>query len=782
MHDQLKQLQQLLEKASQLETIQRNLSKEIEVLREEIEQAQSRVSKQIKPLAQETKPREEIPVVKPLPEKEPVVTVSEPKVEPKPEPKRETVSKTKKEPTPWEEFIGTNLLNKIGIAILVIGIGFGVKYAIDHELLNPLTRIILGYVAGAGLLFLALRIKKDYENFSAVLLSGGMASLYFVTYAAYDFYSLIPQLVAFVIMVAFTAFTVLAAHRYNLQLIALLGLTGAYAVPFLLSDGSGKVIILFSYIAIINTGILALAYLKGWKATHYTAFVLTWLIFISWYLVDYNSDNHFWIALSFALTYFLIFYAALLSNKILKKEPFAIPDIAFLLVNSFIHYGIGYSAIEIMKDGEQYLGLFTVFNAVLHFMVCILLYKRQDKAEHIFYFIAGLVLTFLSIAVPVQLEGNWVTLIWAAEAVLLFWIGRTKKVKAYEVMSYPLIVLAMISLADDWGSFYQVNLYNIENITYFTPFFNIHFLTGIWISAALYLIHRLNKHSGFEIPFKSKDLLLVITNGIPALLLVGLYCTFYIEIGYYWDSRMAQTAITITTDTSSYEEFNYSLNNFKNLWRLNFSAMFGIMFSLLCIRYSRIEKTIVPAFIINYLVIGALIMSGLQDLGVLRYEYLNPRPSGYFETGVWYLVFRYVVLALTLPLLWFNYRFAQMDFVKEDFKKMERILFHLVILIVLSSELIHWLDIGRVYNTDKLGLTILWGVYASFMIVLGLKKDQRFMRITGIVIFGITVMKLFVYDMAGMSTISKTIVMISLGALMLISSFLYNRRKKAKDL
>lgn len=775
MDDQLKELQQLLEKASQLEKIQRNLSMEIEALRGEIEQTQARVSKQVKPIISEVKPTEKIS--EPKPKQQPVTPTL-----PKPEVKPEAVTPQPQEPTKWEEFIGTNLLNKIGIAILVIGIGFGVKYAIDHSLLNPLTRIILGYLAGGGLLFLALRIKKDYENFSAVLLSGGMASLYFVTYAAYDFYALIPQLLAFALMVMFTGFTVLAAHRYNLQVIALLGLTGAYAVPFLLSDGSGQVVILFSYIAIINSGILVLSFLKEWKLTHYAAFILTWLIFISWYLVQYESEKHFWIALSFALIYFIIFYAALLSTKVIKSEPFAGIDVAFLLINSFVHYGVGYSAIEVLKDGEQYLGLFTVFNAILHFAVCVVLYKRQHSFGNVFYFAAGLVLTFLSIAVPVQLEGNWVTLIWASEAVLLFWIGRTKKISAYEIMSYPLVALALISLADDWDSFYHISLYNLENNVYFTPFFNIHFLTGIWVSLAFYIIHRLNMKEISDAPIKHKELITLIGYGIPSLVLLTLYITNYIEIGYYWESHMAQTAITITTETSSYEELNYELLAFKSLWRINFTAFFGIVLSMLCMRYQQTEKTVTPVFVFNYLALAAFIFIGLPEISELRYSYLYPRTPAYFETGVWHLVFRYVVLAFILPLLWFNYRFAQLEFVKENFKRMERILFHLIILIMLSSELIHWLDVARVPNADKLGLTILWGAYALLMIILGLSKDQKFIRVTGIVIFGITVLKLFVYDMAGMSTISKTIVMVCLGALMLISSFLYNRRKKIKDL
>ena len=151
-----------------------------------------------------------------------------------------------------EDFIGTNLLNKVGIAVLVLGIGFGTKYSIDHELINPLTRIILGYLSGGALLAIAMRLRSSHTPFSAVLLSGGMAVLYFITYAAYSFYGLIPQVPTFILMVVFTFFTVFASLRYDLEVIAIIGLAGAYAVPILLSEGSGRVVILFSYITVIN--------------------------------------------------------------------------------------------------------------------------------------------------------------------------------------------------------------------------------------------------------------------------------------------------------------------------------------------------------------------------------------------------------------------------------------------------------------------------------------------------------------------------------------------------
>jgi uncharacterized membrane protein len=218
------------------------------------------------------------------------------------------VNKQPKVKSDLEKFIGENLINKIGIAITVIGVAIGAKYAIDHQLISPLTRIVLGYIMGAGLLGFAIKLKEKFENFSAVLLGGAMAIMYFITYSAYGFYDLIPQVLTFVLMVVFTAFTILAATTYNKQVIAHIGLVGAYAVPFLLSEGSGKVATLFTYMAIINAGILVIAFKKYWKPLYYSSFGLTWLIYFVWYASKYQTSEHFSLALTFLTVFFATFY------------------------------------------------------------------------------------------------------------------------------------------------------------------------------------------------------------------------------------------------------------------------------------------------------------------------------------------------------------------------------------------------------------------------------------------------------------------------------------------
>ncbi|MCY7346897.1 MAG: DUF2339 domain-containing protein, partial [Pyrinomonadaceae bacterium] len=331
-----------------------------------------------------------------------------------------------------EEFIGRNLISLIGIIITIIGVGIGAKYAIDRDLISPATRILSGYAFAAVLLGIAVWLKSKYLNFSAVLLSGALAMMYFLTFFAYSFYSLIPQKAAFLIMLVVTASTVGAALNYSRQVIAHIGLVGAYAVPFLLSENSGRADVLFGYMTIINFGILVISVKKFWKPLYYSSFIFTWLIYAAWFFTKYRADEHFALAFGFAFVFFLTFYLTFLSYKLIAQEEFNAEIVVLVLVNSFIFYGFGYATLASREDFAPYLGAFTLFNALINFIFAAVIHRYQLGDRRNFYLAAALAITFVTIAVPVQLTGNWVTLIWTAEAALLFWIGRTKQLAIYE--------------------------------------------------------------------------------------------------------------------------------------------------------------------------------------------------------------------------------------------------------------------------------------------------------------------------------------------------------------
>ncbi|MDZ4148064.1 MAG: DUF2339 domain-containing protein [Flavobacteriaceae bacterium] len=689
------------------------------------------------------------------------------------------INKPPKGKSDIEKFIGENLINKIGIAITVIGVAIGAKYSIENDLISPLTRIILGYLFGLGLLSFGIKLKSKYENYSAVLVSGAMAIMYFITYSAYGLYDLIPQIMAFALMLIFTVFTVIAAINYNRQIIAHIGLVGAYAVPFLLSEGSGKVAILFSYMAILNIGILVIAFKKYWKPLYYVSFGLTWLIFLSWYVTKYQTNEHFGLALVFASIFFSIFYLTFLAYKLLQKEKFVTDDIILLMINSFVFYGIGYGILDGHQTGKQLLGLFTLSNALVHFIASVIIYRQKLADKNIHYLIAGLVLVFITIAVPVQLDGNWVTLLWAGEAALLFWIGRTKNVPFYEKLSYPLMILAFFSIIQDWG--YVYNSYNPENpSSRITTLFNVNFLTSTLFIAAFGFINVLNQKKNYPSYLQTQNAISrIISFAIPAILIFTIYYAFRMEIANYWNQLYTDSAIKINSENQEYPDYywNHDLNRFKTIWVINYSLLFVSILTFANLRKLKNQQL---GLIDLGLIVFALVVfltQGLYNLSELRENYLEQTLSQYYNRGTVNLWMRYISFSFVALALYAIYKYIKQEFTQSNFKVAFELLLHTTILWIASSELINWMDIFKSEQSFKIGLSILWGMYSLFLIAFGIWKKNKPMRIGAIALFGVTLIKLFFYDISHLNTIAKTIVFVSLGVLLLIISFLYNKYK-----
>ncbi len=681
-----------------------------------------------------------------------------------------------------EKLIGENIINKIGIIITVIGIAIGAKYAIDHELISPLTRIILGYAAGLGLLGFAIKLKQKYENYSAVLLSGAMATMYFITFAAYSYYDLIPQILSFALMVMFTIFTVTAAIIYNKHIVAHIGLVGAYAVPFLLSQDSGRADILFTYISIINTGILFTAFKKYWRSLNYSAFGITWIIFLTWYNASYRTyeifrtNEDFFLGLTFLFIFFSIFYTTFLSYKLIKKEQFEYKDIALILINSFIMYGVGYSILDNHPIGTYYLGLFTVLNAIIHSIVSLVVFRNKLADKALFYLVSGLVLVFLTLTAPVQLDGNWVTLLWAGEATLLFWLGRTKNISFYEKFSYPLMMLSFFSLMNDWH--YRYVIIRTWD-TRITPLINIHFLTSLLFVIAFGFLTKINAVTMSATPFSAQKLRhKILSIGIPAILLIAIYCSFFFEIDHYFNQVYGDSLTMRTATSGQYSDsiYNHDIMEYKKIALVNYTMFFIAMMTLLNIKRLRNRYVGTLNFVLG--VVGKLLFltAGLYAISELRESYLGQNGELYHHSGnIFYIIVRYISLVFVGLLLAMGYKNSRQEYSDKVLRVVFDFVLHIAVLWIISSELIHWMDILSSMESYKLGLSILWGIYSLSMIVLGIAKKQKHIRIGAMVLFAGTLVKLFIYDIAHLTTIAKTIVFVCLGVLLLIISFLYNK-------
>lgn len=678
-----------------------------------------------------------------------------------------------------EKFIGENLINKIGIAITIIGVGIGAKYAIDRDLISPLMRIVAGYVFGLAMLGVAVRLKPNYTNFSAVLLSGAMAILYFITYAAHGFYDLIPQGAAYALMVLFTVFTVAAALRYNMSVIAHIGLVGAYAVPYWLGGDPERPVLWFVYIAIINAGILVLAFKKYWRSLYLSAFGLTWLMFSTWYGFSYKEALHFSQSLVFSALFFGIFYLAFLAHKLVQKNPFHPADIAIVALNSLIFFGLGYSILIEHDSGKDYCGLFALANAAVQAVVGAVIYRQKESNGGLMYLAVGMALFFAILAVPIQWDGNVVTLVWAGGATLLFWLGRTRSLPFYEVAAYLLMILASLSLLDDWTRYYWED----GRAQHFKTIFNIRFLSSMLFLAAFGYIFLLNKNPRHTSEWAVKNGLHSIASYVlPAVLLYVLYTAFFQEISHYWEQLETSSAIVMNRNEGFSETVqNPDLPHFQTIWLVNYTLLFLSLLAWANIRWFK-NKVLAAVNMLALVMAVMVFLTGVfYDLGELRDHFVRPSQPEFFQPDVWGIVIRYISLAFLAIALAACGRYVKAYFSQPTLKIGYDLLLHLSIIVAASTEMIGWMDMAHSAQSNKLALSILWGVYALLLIVLGIRARKKHLRIAAIALFGITLLKLFFYDLADLDTISKTIVFVSLGLLLLGISFLYNKYKGAME-
>ena len=653
-----------------------------------------------------------------------------------------------------ENLIGSNIINKIGILVTVVGVFIGAKYAIEKELISATTRIILGYGIAAILCVLAYRLKAKYIDYSAVLMSGSISIIYFITYIAHSFYHLFPQPIAFGLMLFTTAFVVSMSIWYNRKIIALLGQVGAYAIPFLLSTGNENLPLLYGYLSIINIGLLFLSFKRDWKLIYQVAFGFSWFIFFVSFINAKNLAAGFSSNLIFLLVNFLIFYTAFLLNKIIKKELYALSEIAILLINAVAFFLLGYYLINNAFDNEHYLTLFTLGNALIHLVIGERIKWLKLADETVSLFILGLGLTFFTVSIPIHFEGNTITVLWAVEAVFLCYTGLTKKRETYLILSIALLLLTLGSLLIDWKQDYAPDA-AISIAT--QPFLNANFLSSLFVCICFCVIGSLS----IKYPQEKQGLVKsVLTAAVPLAFILLTYLNFLQEIELGWRIYQINHA-------------SESLNSFKLLSMQGFSIGYLSVWLWLNWQFFKEKHLATILAIVGLYALFIALIGGLTEIGILRDLYIqNKSINTVSMLGIrygYFLLIAALVVGVTSNLKTF--------LPSPNITKLIALVFNTTLLVLLCNEIIHWMDIGGYSNQYKLGLSIIFAVYALALVITGISKKLKHIRMGGIILFGITLCKLLFYDLSSLSTISKTIVLIVLGVIMLIASFLYNKFK-----
>ena len=269
---------------------------------------------------------------------------------------------------------------------------------------------------------------------------------------------------------------------------------------------------------------------------------------------------------------------------------------------------------------------------------------------------------------------------------------------------------------------------------------------------------------------------------IPASLGFVVYNAFRLEITEYWRDLFLKSMVEIPGPDGVYSDriYNYDLMDLSSIWVINYSILFLIVLSFINIKWIKNKFFGIVNLGLNAFGLLVFLTMGFVVLSQLVNHYLYPNNSDYYVGSSFYFSVRYISYALIVLLLISKFIYLKQAFM-QTIPRLLFVIFDSVLLItiiwILSQELITWSNISHVNQSDKLGLSILWGVYSLVVIVLGIWKKKKHFRIGSMAFFGIILIKLFFYDLVHLNTISKTIVFVSLGVLLLIISFLYNKYK-----
>lgn len=449
-------------------------------------------------------------------------------------------------PTPAShEEVSGRILGRIGIGAVLVGVSFFLKYAFDNNWIGEAGRVMIGIMIGVAFLAVGQWLRKNYLTYSDLLMGGGLGILYLSIFGAHSYYNLIGAGTTGILMfvVTLTGFAISIANAtINLAAIATIG---GFATPFLMGTHENNMLGLFGYITMLNLGVLAISFFKKWPRLTFFAFLGTGINFIGWFSMFYTQTE---LVPTFAFLFitFIIFifasiargitvktHADALDYLILGANAFAFAFFSYTILNPLYHYILGFGAVVIALI---YIGVATITN------------KRNPEDTALNIFLPGLAVTFLTLAVPVQLSGPWVPTAWLIESLFLYIIASFISNRGFQVMGIIIYFLGLIS-AFKWSLDGQG--------TDFIPVFNTGFAILTVATIIAYAIaYTYKKYGSISVEIQKR--------GITAFVIIANIITVQAistQIIFHYDSVKAELSQKFSEDSRNANLYNTGYDN-----------------------------------------------------------------------------------------------------------------------------------------------------------------------------------------------------------------------------
>mgnify|MGYP003601612721 CR=1 FL=1 len=658
----------------------------------------------------------------------------------------------------WEFAVATTWLLRLAVVIFVIGIGFFLKYSIDHGFLGPHARVLLSAFTGIAMVAVGTRLLgKAYHLLGQGLLGGGFAVLYFSAFAAYSFYQLVGALPAFGFMALITLCAGLFAARFDSLLVAVLGILGGYATPVLLSTGEKNFAGLFGYLLLLGVGVLGISRRRHWPLLNYLAMLLTYGLAAATIARFYGAAD-FAVVMPFLAAFFLLFTAVLFLYNLLRGVKATLLEILGTLANALLFFVLGHGVVSTAFGTRAVAALALALAAFYVALVYgFLAARRQDRGLLMSFF--ALAAFFIAMVPPLAFSKEWITLAWSLQGLVMLWLAGKLDSRFLRGLSLGAYGLALGRLV-----FYDLERQYADalpaDLTWaaYVPILGSHLLAiggpiaslgGAWIllrrppaAAPRLQVSRDNDVAGE--PGIPPVLVAVAALGI-GLLFSWLHIELYRALRFFW-SPFAYPSLSILW---------LALGLFLlPLARRTGSAALRTLLSVLA-----------ALFAAKLLFLDASTWS--PDLDSLRYlQEWNPVLSG----------IRAFDFALCIGLLGLFFARLRGDQDSRSLAVSSGVGALVLLFLFLTFEL-HTVLHRFVPGMRAGGLTLLWALYALGLLLAGLRGTVRGLRYAGLALFAVVVGKVFLVDLAGLESVYRILAFIALGILLFLAALLYLRNR-----
>ncbi|WP_181919662.1 DUF2339 domain-containing protein [Alkalilimnicola ehrlichii] len=366
-------------------------------------------------------------------------------------------------------FTTGNVVAKVGAILLFFGVGFLMKYAADRAYFPIEVRVAAVAMLGIALLAGGVLLRRRQEAYGTLLQGVAFGLLFLNVFVAANLYQMLPLVLGFAIMLGLVLIAGVLAVAQDSRVLATLGSVGGFLAPVLTASSDGSHLQLFTYYALLNLGVLGIAWFKAWRELNLVGFLFTFVMGAAWGIFAYRPEVY--LSTQFFLGLFFVLYVAVAILYALRQPlrlrgyvdaslVFGVPLAAFALqaalVSQFAH-GVGTSAAVV---------------AAFYFLLAAVLWRRwPTELGLLFKCFTALAIGFASVAVPLALDGRSTAAVWALQGAALVWLGLRQR----EVLSRIAGLLLQVAAATAF-------LLSIEQHVADRAVFNAFFLGALMVS------------------------------------------------------------------------------------------------------------------------------------------------------------------------------------------------------------------------------------------------------------------------------------------------------------